>query len=62
LREEESRKEDRIVEAVSLLQSWIDEGDEAEQKATNAYLIRVLDEDRLSDRELFPPELRGITW
>ena len=26
------------------------------------YLVRVLDEDRLSDRPLFPPELKGVTW
>jgi hypothetical protein len=24
--------------------------------------VRVLDEDRLSDRKLFPPELKGQTW
>ena len=29
---------------------------------TGEYLIRVLDEDRLSDRKLFPAELKGITW
>ncbi len=47
---------------VSLLQSWIDEGDTAEQKETGDYLIRTLDEDRLSDRKLFPPELQGVAW
>ena len=26
------------------------------------YLIRVLDEDRTSDRRLFPSELKGISW
>ncbi|MEH1887225.1 MAG: hypothetical protein V7L19_28570, partial [Nostoc sp.] len=26
------------------------------------YLIHALDEDRLSDRKLFPVELKGITW
>ena len=49
-------------ELVELLQSWIDEGDAQEQKETGEYLIRVLDEDRLSDRSLFPPELKGVTW
>ena len=29
---------------------------------TGEYLIRALDEDRLSDRPLFPPELKGVTW
>ncbi|WP_449417417.1 hypothetical protein [Phormidium nigroviride] len=37
-----------------LLQSWIDEGDEQEQTETAEYLRKVLDEDRLSNRPLFP--------
>lgn len=24
--------------------------------------FRMLDEDRMSDRKLFPPELKGISW
>jgi hypothetical protein len=43
---------------VNLLQSWIDEGDADEQKETGEYLIHALDEDRLSDRKLFPVELK----
>ncbi|WP_373541181.1 hypothetical protein [Chamaesiphon sp.] len=51
------------IEAVNLLQSWIDDEDsEEEQQETGAYLIRALDEDRLSDRKLFPIEKKGITW
>jgi hypothetical protein len=46
---------------VELLQSWI-EGDAQEQKETGEYLIQALDEDRLSDRDLFPLELKGVTW
>lgn len=53
---------DRRAELVSLLQSWIDEDDAGEQKDTGDYLIRALDEDRLSDRKLYPPELKGKTW
>ena len=34
----------------------------AEQQETGEYLIRILDEDRLSNRKLFPPELKGVTW
>jgi hypothetical protein len=49
-------------ELVELLQSWIEEGDAQEQKETGEYLTRALDEDRLSDRRLFPPELKGVTW
>jgi hypothetical protein len=53
---------DRRGEVVELLQSWIEEGDAQEQKETGEYLIQALDEDRLSDRSLFPPELKGVTW
>lgn len=50
------------TELITLLQTWIDEGDPEEQRETGEYLIRALDEDRLSDRPLFPPELKGVTW
>ena len=53
---------DRHTELVSLLQSWIDEGDPEEQQETGEYLIRALDEDRLADRPLFPPDLKDVTW
>ena len=54
--------DDRRSEAVALLQSWIDEGDEAEQKQAGSSLIQSLNEDRPSERQLFPPELEGVTW
>jgi len=53
---------DRQAELVSLLKSWVEDEDPAEQRETGEYLIRSLDEDRLSDRKLFPPELQGVTW
>ncbi len=43
--------------AIRLLDSWGEpttEDDEAEQRETWEYLKRVLDEDRLSYRKLFP--------
>ncbi|HTG32859.1 MAG TPA: hypothetical protein VLB76_07980 [Thermoanaerobaculia bacterium] len=46
----------------ALLQSWIEEGDAQEQKETGEYLVQTLDEDRLSERRLFPLELKGKTW
>jgi ribosomal protein S2 len=49
-------------EAVKLLQSWLDDEDDEEQQETGQYLIQALDEDRLSDRKLFPLEMKGITW
>ena len=45
-----------------MLQSWLDAEDVEEQRETGDYLVRALDEDRLSDRRLFPPELKGVTW
>lgn len=50
------------AKAVDVLQSWIDDEDAQEQQETGQYLVRVLDEDRLSDRKLFPPEMKGVTW
>lgn len=54
--------EDLRKEVVELLQSWIEDGDAQEQKETGEYLIEALDQDRLSERRLFPQELKGITW
>ena len=47
---------------IDMLQAWMHEGDEAEQRATGEFLIHSLDEDRPSDRKLFPPALKGISW
>jgi hypothetical protein len=53
---------ERAAELVAILQSWIDSGDEASQRESGDFLIRALDEDRLSDRPLFPQELKGVSW
>jgi len=53
---------DRRTEIVTLLQSWLDEKNPEEQQETGEYLIRTLDEDRFSDRQLFPAELKDISW
>ncbi|GBO55739.1 hypothetical protein APA_3889 [Pseudanabaena sp. lw0831] len=50
------------AKAVNLIQSWIDDEDIEEQQETREYLIRVLDEDRLSERKLFPVKMKGVTW
>jgi predicted transcriptional regulator len=50
------------AKVISLVQSWLEEDDAGEQAQTGDYLVRVLDEDRLSDRPLFPPELKGVSW
>lgn len=54
--------QDHRTELITLLQTWIEEEDAEEQRETGEYLLRALDEDRLSDRPLFPPELKGVTW
>lgn len=42
--------------AIQLLESWcnVGEDDAREQRETLEYLKRMLDEDRLSNRKLFP--------
>ncbi len=50
------------AEAVKMLQSWLDDEDDEEQQETGRYLIQALDEDRLSERKLFPLEMKGVTW
>jgi len=55
---EEARKHQA---AVDILESWLS-GDAAEQKTTGEELVRLLDEDRLSTRSLFPSELKDVTW
>jgi hypothetical protein len=52
----------RRASVIALLESWLDESEAAEQRETGEYLVRALDEDRLSDRLLFPRELKGISW
>ena len=54
--------EDRAGALSELIESWIDGEGTAEQRDTMLYLIRALDDDRLSDRKLFPRELRGKSW
>jgi hypothetical protein len=53
---------DRRAKLTALLQSWIDDQNADEQKETGDLLVRTLDEDRPSERKLFPPELEGVTW
>ena len=55
-------QKEKQLKIVNVLQSWIDESDEQEQQETGEYLINALDENRLSNRQLFPQELKGISW
>ena len=54
--------EGRRSDLVAVLQSWMEEEDAGEQRATGDYLVHALDEDRLSERPLFPAEHKGATW
>lgn len=49
-------QKDKNRGAVALLESWLNAGgeSEAEQRETLEYLIKALDEDRPSNRKLFP--------
>ena len=47
---------------IDLLQSWIDEAGTKEESESDSALLQALDEDRLSERKLFPPGLKGKTW
>jgi len=51
---------ERQADLVQLLQSWIDDAAVAEQHETREYFSCVLDEDRPSQRKLFPSELKGV--
>ena len=54
--------EDRAAGLSALIRSWMDEEGAGEQRETIKYLVRALDEDRLSDHKLFPGELKGKSW
>lgn len=45
----------------ALLESWMRE-DPTEQQETLAHLVRSLDENRPTERKLFPQALKGKTW
>lgn len=53
--------QDKAESLGGLLQSWMNDESEEEQRETIEFLLRALDEDRLSDRKLFPEELKGKT-
>jgi hypothetical protein len=53
---------DKRAAALALLDSWLDEDAAEDQRATGEFLIRALDEDRLSDRAFFPDNLKGQSW
>jgi hypothetical protein len=48
--------EERRRRLIALLSETVDDED------GDFDLLKALDEDRLSDRKLYPPELKGKTW
>ncbi len=52
----------RRAELMTLLQTWIDEGKSAKSEQNDDEFLRMIDKDRPSERKLYPPELKGITW
>ena len=54
--------EDRQARLGTMIRAWMKEKDAGEQRETIEHLIRALDEDRLSDRKLFPKQLKGKSW
>lgn len=58
----EQQSQTRNQKAIELLQTWIDDGDEEEQKETGRVLIEEMDKNRSSNRKLFPAEKKGISW
>lgn len=55
------QRQRKQTEAFDMLQSWVEDEDIEDQQDTGQYLVQALDEDRLSDRKLFPLEMKGIT-
>ncbi|HUY33846.1 MAG TPA: hypothetical protein VMV69_13940 [Pirellulales bacterium] len=55
---------DRRAEAIALLQASIQKANVATQaeKEEAASILRFLDEDHPSERQLFPDDMKGITW
>lgn len=54
--------DDRQQQLIELLESRIAGTSDAPDEECNDDILRMIDEDRLSSRPLFPQELKGITW
>ena len=52
---------ERADKLAELFQQWNEE-EVDESEALDDEFFKMLDEDRPSDRKLFPPELKGISW
>ena len=48
--------------AIIALQAWRDEAAQRDRDEPENDILQALDENRLADRPLYPPELKGVTW
>ena len=60
--EQHALPQSRSDRAAAALQAWRDDAARRDQQEPENNLLQALDEDRLSDRPLFPPELKGVSW
>jgi len=54
--------DERRAAAIALLHQWMQEDAPTEGTEEEDEFFRHLDASRTSNRLLFPPELKGITW
>ena len=52
----------RSDRAIAALQAWRDDAARRDREEPANDLLHALDENRLADRPLYPPELKGVTW
>jgi hypothetical protein len=52
----------RRAAAIAMLQQWIEEDEKRDYSEEDEQFLRDLDAARTSNRPLFPPELKGISW
>ena len=52
----------RSDRAITALKAWRDDAAQRDLEEDVNDILPKLDEDRLSDRLLFPPELKDVTW
>jgi hypothetical protein len=60
--EQHALPQSRCERAVAALQAWRDDAPRRDHQEPDNDLFQALDADRLSDRPLFPPELKGVSW
>ncbi|HTU93651.1 MAG TPA: hypothetical protein VMF69_26465 [Gemmataceae bacterium] len=52
----------RRAAALAMLQQWMEEDAQMQNSEEGEEFFRGLDAARTSDRPLFPPEMKGISW